>query len=64
MKTFVLVMSLYSGGPIVEVPVDDCKAGVAWIHEAWDWAKRAGMSETGPMYVCFPADKHVEIASR
>jgi hypothetical protein len=60
MFTFVLIVRLYADGPIVEVPVKDCDAGVVWIHDAWSWAKRTRMPETGPIYACRPADFHLE----
>lgn len=64
MYGFILVLRLYAGGPIVEVPVNNCAAGVVWIHEAWRWTERTGMPDTGPMYVCFPAEVHMEVARR
>lgn len=63
MEAFVLTVRLFAGGPIVEMRVSDCEAGVVWIHEAWRWAKRSGIPiANGPFYACGPApDRYTRI---
>lgn len=56
-EAFILSIQLYAGGPVLRYRVADCEAGVVWVHEAWDWAKRSGVPiEKGPLYGCGPVD--------
>lgn len=66
MEAYILAVQLMRNGPVIQMPVTDCKVGVVWIHEAWRWAERAGVSETEPMYVCYPERLrlNLEVAKR
>lgn len=64
MEAYVLAVQLIAGGHVERIPVHDCDQGVVWIREAWRWAKRSGVDDTQPIYVCYPATPRIEVVSR
>jgi hypothetical protein len=52
MKTFLLMIWLYQGGPEMMFEVESCEVGYQWWLQALLWADRSGIDRGGPGYLC------------
>lgn len=52
MKTFLLMIWLYQGGPEMIFEVESCEVGYQWWKQAVLWADRSGIDRGGPGYLC------------
>jgi hypothetical protein len=61
MFEFILSVQLLKGGPVIHIPVHDCKEAIVWIEAAWRWAEHSGLERTQPVYACYRAELDIEV---
>lgn len=54
LATFILVLNLFRGGPVLRLHVDSCDQAGSWLKAAREWAQRSHIPPNlGPHYGCY-----------